>query len=84
MIGQILHGSGTTTHAVRAAIQRSKASISQVARHYHVNPKTIQIWRKRESIEDRSMGPRNAHSTVLSTEEEAACCLSKAYPAGSG
>ena len=27
-MGQILHGSAKTTHAVRAAIQRSKASIN--------------------------------------------------------
>ena len=26
-MGQLLHGSATTTHAIRAAIQRSKASI---------------------------------------------------------
>lgn len=27
-MGQVLHGSATTTHAVRAAIQRSKATIA--------------------------------------------------------
>ena len=29
-MGQILHGSAKTTHAVRAAIQRSKASIQEL------------------------------------------------------
>ena len=72
-MGQVLHGSATTTHAVRAAIQRSKASISQLAKQYHVNPKTVQKWRKRKSVEDAAMGPRDARSTVLSIEEEAAC-----------
>jgi len=28
-------------------------------------------WRKRGSVEDTQMGPRQAHSTVLSIEEEA-------------
>ena len=30
-MGQILHGSAETTHVVRAAIQRSKASIKELA-----------------------------------------------------
>lgn len=30
-MGQILHGSATTTHAVRAAIQRSKAPLKELA-----------------------------------------------------
>ena len=72
-MGQILHGSATTTHAVRAAIQRSKASISQLAKQYNVNPKTVHKWRKRKSLDDKPMGPRDVRSTVLSTEEEAAC-----------
>ncbi|MDF1719926.1 MAG: IS481 family transposase, partial [Minwuia sp.] len=39
-MGQILHGSATTTHVVRAAIQRSKASIAELSQTYGVNPKT--------------------------------------------
>lgn len=30
-MGQVLRGSATTTHAVRAAIQRSKASIQELS-----------------------------------------------------
>ena len=40
-MGQILHGSAKTTHAVRAAIQRSKASIQELASRYNLNPKTV-------------------------------------------
>ena len=29
-MGQILHGSATTTHAIRAAIQRSKAPLKEL------------------------------------------------------
>ena len=31
-MGQVCHGSATTTHAVRAAIQRSQASFAQLSR----------------------------------------------------
>ena len=36
-MGQILHGSATTTYAIRAAIQRSKASIQALSERYGVN-----------------------------------------------
>lgn len=70
-MGQILHGSAATTHAVRAAIQRSKASIAELSRTYGVNPKTIAKWKKRASVDDAPMGPKEKRSTVLSKEEEA-------------
>lgn len=70
---QILHGSAKTTHAVRAAIQRSKATIAELAEKYDLNPKTVMKWRRRQSVEDMPMGPRDARSTVLSVEEEALC-----------
>ena len=69
-MGQILHGSATTTHAVRASIQRSKASIHQYSERYGVNPKTVIKWKKREVVDDAPMGPKEARSTVLSREEE--------------
>ena len=72
-MGQILHGSATTTHAVRAAIQRSKATIAELSAQYGVNPKTVMKWRNRASVEDLPMGPKDVRSTVLSTAEEALC-----------
>ena len=36
-----------------------------------VNVKTVAKWRKRECVQDAAMGPKEAHSTVLSIEEEA-------------
>jgi len=50
-MGQIRHGSATTTHAVRAAIQRSQASAKELSRTYGINPKTVLKWRKRETVE---------------------------------
>jgi hypothetical protein len=42
-MGQLLHGSAKTTHAVRTARQRSKASIKELAGRYDINlnPKTV-------------------------------------------
>ena len=70
-MGQILHGSATTTHAVRAAIQRSQASAAELSRTYGINPKTVLKWRKRATVEDCKTGPKDPRSTVLSLEEEA-------------
>ncbi len=70
-MGQVLHGSATTTHAIRALIQRSQASNAALSRDLGINVKTVAKWRKRDSVEDTRMGPKQAHSTVLSIEEEA-------------
>ncbi|GGC16146.1 hypothetical protein GCM10011363_35680 [Marivita lacus] len=40
-MGQVRHGSASTTHAVRAAIQRSQASLAQLSKELGINPKTI-------------------------------------------
>jgi len=71
-MGQVLHGSATTTHAVRAAIQRSQASASALSETYGINAKTVLKWRKRTCVEDRKTGPKRPQSTVLSEFEEAA------------
>src|SRR5262249_26893402 len=63
--------SAKTTHAIRAAIQRSKASMQDVASSYDLNPKTVMKWRKRTFLYDAPMGPKVPRSTVLSAEEEA-------------
>src|SRR5512141_2568109 len=78
-MGQILHGSAKTTHAVRAAIQRSKASIKELAGRYDLNPKTVTKWKKRAFVHDAPMGPQAPHSTVLSAEEEALAVAFRKY-----
>lgn len=70
-MGQVRHGSATTTHAVRAAIQRSQASVAELSRELGVNPKTVAKWRKRQTVEDQKTGPKEPRSTVLSEDEEA-------------
>jgi transposase-like protein len=55
-MGQVRHGSATTTHAVRAAIQRSQASLAQLSRELGLNPKTVAKWRKRTTVGDMNTG----------------------------
>lgn len=70
-MGQVRHGSATTTHAVRAAIQRSQALIATLSRKLGINPKTVAKWRKRATVEDLKTGPKAPHSTTLTKAEEA-------------
>ena len=70
-MGQVRHESATTTHAVRAAIQRSQASLSTLSRELGINPKTVAKWRKRATVEDLKTGPREPRSTILTEPEEA-------------
>jgi transposase-like protein len=70
-MGQMLHGSATTTHAVRAAIQRSEATTKELAGRYGLNPKTVAKWKKRGFVHDAAMGPKEPRSTILTPEEEA-------------
>ena len=70
-MGQIRHGCATTTHAIRAAIQRSEASSAALSRELGINPKTVAKWRKRATVEDLKTGPRKPRSTILSEAEEA-------------
>ena len=71
-MGQVRHGSATTTHAVRAAIQRSQASLASLSRELGINPKTVAKWRKRQTVDDLKTGPKEPRSTVLTEAEEAA------------
>jgi transposase InsO family protein len=70
-LGQVLHGSATTTKAIRRAIQRSQESLRNLAKRHGINPKTVAKWRKRSSVSDLPTGPKRPSSTVLSIEEEA-------------
>jgi transposase InsO family protein len=70
-MGQVLHGSARTTAAVRRTIQHSQESLSKLAERFDLNPKTVAKWKKREHVQDASMGPKHPRSTVLTPEEEA-------------
>jgi len=70
-MGQVLHGSATTTEAIRRAIQHSQESLRALARRYGINQKTVAKWKNRTSVTDVPTGPKEPRSTVLSIEEEA-------------
>lgn len=71
-MGQVLHGSATTTQAVRRAIQHSQESLRALSARYGINQKTVAKWKSRGSTTDLPTGPRQPRSTVLSVEDEAA------------
>jgi len=70
-MGQVLHGSATTTEAVRRAIQARQESVRAAAKRFGISPTTVQKWRRRQTTADARMGPKEPRSTVLTVEEEA-------------
>ena len=58
-MGQVLHGSATTTEAVRRAIQHSQESLRALAKRYGINPKTVAKWKQRTSVTDQPTSARN-------------------------
>ena len=72
-MGQILHGSATTTHAIRAAIQRSQATAKELAERHGLNPKTVAKWKKRTFVHDAPM--RSKAPLRRDNQGERAYCL---------
>lgn len=70
-MGQVLHGSATTTETARRAIQARQESVRAAAKRYGISATTVQKWRSRQTSTDARMGPKELHSTVLSVEDEA-------------
>ena len=58
---------------LRQSVGQSKIqeSIMALASKYAINPKTVAKWKKRKTVQDAPMGPKNSASTVLSKAEEA-------------
>ena len=69
-MGQVLHGSATTTEAVRRAIQHSQESLRALAKRYGVNQKTVAKWKGQTSVADVPTGPREPKSNVLTPDED--------------
>ena len=78
-MGQLHHGSATTTAAVRRAIQHSQESLRALARRYEINQKTVAKWNKRTSVADLPTGLKGPRSTVLSPEKEAIVVAFRRY-----
>lgn len=71
-MGQVLHGSAKTTHAVRAGLLPPKASAAQLAARFGINEETVLTLLKRRSVENMPTGPKERRSSVLTPVEEAA------------
>ncbi|AKO02699.1 integrase [Xanthomonas oryzae] len=71
-MGQVLHGSATTTEAIRRAVQHSQESLRAFSKRYGINQKTVAKWKKCSSVSDLPIGPTQPCSTVLSVADEAA------------
>ena len=66
-MGQVLHGSATTTEAVRRAIQHSQESLRALAKRYGDQPEDgRQVEEARTTVSDLPTGPKEPRSTVLS------------------
>ena len=76
-MAQVLHGRATTTYAIRKEIQESEESVAQLANRLGVNPKTVQKWRKRTTVEDAVMGAKKAKSSLSELEQTAVCQFRK-------
>jgi len=72
-MGQVLHGNATTTQAVRRAIQNSQESLIKLSKRFGINPKTVDKWRKRSTVEDLKTGPKNPCSTVCRRRGDDLC-----------
>ncbi len=79
-MGRVLHGSATTTEAVRRAIQHGRASLKELSARCGINRKTVAKGRRRTSAADARMGPKEPRSTVLSKEEEAMIVAFRKHP----
>jgi len=70
-MGQVVHGSATTTEAIRRAIQNNQESLRALAKRYGITQKTVAKWKKRTFVSDLPTGSKAPHSTVLSLEDQA-------------
>ena len=76
-MGQVLHGSATTTEAVRRAIQHSQESLRALAGRYGINPKTVAKWKKRFSAADLPAGTSAPLGAAIRSGDE--CDLSVSH-----
>lgn len=72
-MGQVLHKRATTTHAIRAAIQRSEATVAALAAQYNLTAKTVLKWKRRDSVEDAPMGAKRLRTVLTPMDEELIC-----------
>lgn len=71
-MGRLLHGSATTTEAIRRTIRNSKEALRELSKRYGINHTTVAKWRKPNFVVYFPTRPKERRSTVPSVEEKAA------------
>ena len=64
-MGQILHGSATTTQRTRKKIQDSDKTLKSLAETLELNIKTVAKWKNRDFVEDLKCGKKKGQGSVL-------------------
>lgn len=64
-----LHANATTTPRTRKYIQDSDKSAAVLAKELGIGESTVRIWRKRNSVEDRSHTAHNLQTTLSKPQE---------------
>ena len=59
-----LHKNATTTPAVRAQIQQSSGTDGELAAQFGISRTTVQRWKHRDSVADRSHTPHRLQTTL--------------------
>ncbi|MGY4626817.1 hypothetical protein ACVWY3_004573 [Bradyrhizobium sp. USDA 4486] len=62
-MGQVLHGCATNGGSA-SSNTKSQESLRGLAKRYGINQKTVAKWKQRETVADRSTGPKEAKSTI--------------------
>ena len=65
-----LHKNATTTPAVRAQIQQSSGTDGELAAQFGISRTTVQRWKHRDSVADRSHTPHRLQTTLNAGQEE--------------
>ena len=72
-----LHRNATTTPRIRAELQASKEPDRVLAERYNIRIETVQKWRRRDSVHDRSHRPKSLNTTLSRGQEIIVCELRK-------
>ena len=62
------HPRATTNGHIRRQIQDSNESIRELAKRFKINPKTVQKWKKRNSVADLPFGTKTVHYVLGKNE----------------
>jgi transposase InsO family protein len=65
-----LHANATTTPKIRAYIQASTASASELAAEFGISRRTVERWRSRTTTQDHTSRPRRIATSLSAMEED--------------